>query len=405
MQVRRYTPHGPVLVWDPKQHLAYSARWTAFRDDLITLDQLFGIERATSTAEVASAFATLVTPCFNVVVADVDGDVRYCPVGLLPDRAFVPDPGPIPSDGRHEWRSVVPRDRMPGWRVPPNGFAVNGNNRPAGGASPYALPRYDWPHDRARRMAQRLAGDASVTVADAMSVQNDVHSLAADRNLPSLLRCADSLSATLSPRAIQALDSLRAWDRRAVRSKVAPTLYRAWFAAFQRRSQFEGLPGLALAALDGQAPELGERPSAAACSALVMAIDTLAAKLGPDPAQWRYARAHQARFRHVLSVIDRRARWEPPLTPEDGDNATPSVGPSRLPWTVEVTHGPVFRHVVDLSRPLVSWTVVPPWNSAAFPGAGDRDLRAKWADHAYVPLHMDWAQIERVAMDHTTLTP
>jgi penicillin amidase len=294
---------------------------------------------------------------------------------------------------------------MPWWPVPANGFAVNGNNRPASEAYPYELPRFDWPHDRARRMAERLGGDASVTVADAMSVQNDVHSLAADRNVPSLLRCADSLRATLPPRAVAALDSLRAWDRRAVRSKVAPTLYRAWFGAYQRRSQFEGLPGLALAALDGDAPELGEQPAVAACSALVMALDTLAAKLGPDLATWKYRRAHQARFRHALTAIDPRSRWEPPLTPEDGDNATPNVGPSRLPWSVEVVHGPVFRHVVDLAQPLLSWTVVPPWNSSAFPASGDRDLRARWANHAYVPLHMDWAEVERAAMDRTRLSP
>jgi acyl-homoserine lactone acylase PvdQ len=167
----------------------------------------------------------------------------------------------------------------------------------------------------------------------------------------------------------------------------------------------EGVPGLALAALQGEAPELGERPAVAACSALVMALDTLAAKLGPDLARWNYRRAHQARFRHGLSALDPRSRWEPPLLPEDGDNATPSVGASRLPWTVEVTHGPVFRHVVDLARPQLSWAVVPPWNSAAFPVTGDRDLRARWVQHDYIPLHMDWAKIEQVAMDRVTLQP
>jgi len=199
-----------------------------------------------------------------------------------------------------------------------------------------------------------------------------------------------------------------------VRSRVAPTLYRAWFGAYQRRSGFEGLPGLALVSLMPRAPaELRapgragalETPSVAATAALTMALDSLASKLGPDLATWRYARAHQARFRHALSALDTRARWEPPLTPEDGDNATPSVGPSRLPFSIEVVHGPAFRHVVDLSRPTVSYGVVPPWNSAAFPPRGDLDLRGPWADHGYVPLYLDPARIDEVAIDRVTLSP
>jgi hypothetical protein len=69
------------------------------------------------------------------------------------------------------------------------------------------------------------------------------------------------------------------------------------------------------------------------------------------------------------------------------------VGASRLPWNIEVTHGPTFRHVVDLARPDVSWAVVTPWNSAAFTPEGDRDLRLRWAQHAYIPLYLDAARI------------
>ena len=413
VQARRYTPHGPVLVWEPKRRLAFSARWTAM-EDRVRLDKLLGLERVTSAQEVVERLATLVTPCFNVVAADASGEARFRSVGLLPVRASEAGPGPLPSDGLHEWTGFVPAERMPQWRVPPAGSATNANNRPIGGAYAFALPRFDWAHDRARRIAQRLDGDRSVTVEDAASVQNDIYSLAAQRFLPLLLRNADASRDTLSPRLRAALDTLRGWDGYARRSKVAPTLYRAWIGALQRRSGLEGLPGLAFAALSGEAPEaltvpgtpsLREAPERAAVAALAMALDTLTARLGPDLADWRYARAHQARFRHPLSALDSRARWEAPLMPEDGDNATPSVGPSRLPWSTEVVHGPAFRHVVDLARPLVSYGVVAPWNSAAFAPMGERDLRVPWANHAYVPFHMDWARIDAVALDRVRLSP
>ena len=423
VQARRYTPHGPVLVWEPKLHRALSLRWTAFADSAITLDRLIGLESSATAREVTRRFSTLVTPCFNVVAADAAGGAEYRCVGLLPSRAFPvhggvmpsrapPLQGVLPADGQHEWAGLVPTDSMPSWSVPATGFVVNGNNRPIENY-PYALPRFDFPHDRARRMAQRLRGDRSVTLADAASIQNDVVSLAAERNLRGLVRAADSLLATLPLRSRAALDTLRAWDFTARRSRVAPTLYRAWFGAYQRHTGTEGLPGLTLASVMGAAPEvlagLGpggkpESPSEAACAALAMALDTLAAKLGPDLATWRYERAHQARFRHALSGLDSRARWEPPLTPENGDNATPSVGASRLPWNLEVTHGPVFRHVVDLARPDVSWAVVTPWNSAAFTPAGDRDLRLRWARHAYIPLFLDASRVVN-PLERLTLEP
>lgn len=413
MNERRYTPHGPVLVLDAKKHIAYAARWTALEDDRISLARLIGLERSTSAAEIDERISTLVTPCLNMVSADVGGDTRYRAAGLLPVRARVPGPGPIPSNGQYEWTGFVPSEQNPHWRVPATLFAVNANNRPVGTLYPYALPRYDWAHDRARRMANRLELDKQVTLADAASVQNDVYSLAAERHVRHLLECADSFYTVLPPRSKAALDTLRAWDFRARRSSVAPTLYRAWFGTYMRHVRTEGFPGLTLASLMDRAPETlvhagpkgeAETPAVAAAASLAMALDTLAAKLGPDLTRWQYGRAHLARFKHPLAALDGRARWEPPLTPEDGDNASPSVGASRLPWSFEVGHGPAYRHVVDLAQPDLSFGVVPPWNSAAF-RTGERDLRRRWADHGYVPFDMNWRRIEHAPLDRVELRP
>ncbi|MCE9627185.1 MAG: penicillin acylase family protein, partial [Candidatus Eisenbacteria bacterium] len=183
MNARRYTPHGPVLVWDTKKKIAYSARWTAMEDDRITLKRFIGLERSNTAAELDERASSLVTPCLNMMSADVDGATYYRAAGLLPIRPRTPGPGPVPSDGQHEWSGFVPTADNPHWRVPSHLFAVNGNNRPAAGAYPYTLLGYDWAHDRARRMANRLELDKSVTLADVASVQNDVYSLAAERHL------------------------------------------------------------------------------------------------------------------------------------------------------------------------------------------------------------------------------
>ena len=60
---------------------------------------------------------------------------------------------------------------------------------------------------------------------------------------------------------------------------------------------------------------------------------------------------------------------------------------------------------MDLARRDVSYGVVPPWNSAAFTPNGERDLRHRWADHAYVPFLLDWNRIGAAALESVTLTP
>ena len=67
MNVRRETPHGPVLVWDDKAGIAYSARWTALEDDRIHLGGILGMERSRTAAELDGRAATLVTPCLNLM--------------------------------------------------------------------------------------------------------------------------------------------------------------------------------------------------------------------------------------------------------------------------------------------------------------------------------------------------
>ena len=407
-RARRYTPHGPVIAYDKKKGIALSVCW-AGNDAAITLERLLGMERSQSAAELAADARTLVNPTNNFVAADRDGHVIYELAGALPRRGFVPPPGVLPGDGRHEWQGLIAPDARPRWELGPRDLVVNGNNLPVGDSYPEPFVRYNFMQDRAARMIQRLAGDASMTMADMVSVQNDLYSRAAARFLPRLLACADSLADTHTPRVRAALDSLRAWDGYARRDRLGPTLYRSWLNVFQRRSRLDGVPMLAAAALDGRAPEALrapagdtlERPAVAATRALELALTELEQRFGPDMNGWRWGRVHRARFRHALAWRDSTLEARP--IPEDGDQSTVSVGRSSVPWSTAVTHGPVWRHVVDLASPESSLCVLPPGNAGGGPHA--RDLMVRWANHGYVPLYLDWSRVEQVAETATRLEP
>jgi penicillin G amidase len=411
-QVRRYTPRGPVIAIDRKAHVALSARW-AGATDALDLGTLLGLERAGSAAEVCAAFRGLTTPTLNVVAVDRDGHVRYQTVGRVPRRGFRPRRGALPGNGRQASSGVIPAAQMPAWDVPAGGYVVNANNAPLHRASPLCPAGYDWPQDRALRIAERLDHDGSLTLADLRSVQNDVVSRLARRTVPLLLACADSLPDSLDARMRAAVDTLRSWDFSARRSQVAPTLWRGWYGAYLRRSKLEGLPGLAWHALRGLAPEAlndpatgrPERPAIAAVAALRLGLAELEKLLGPDPARWRYGLAHQARFRHDLGRDLDVAAWEPAPTPVDGDAGTPSVGGSRLPWDRGVTHGPVLRHLVDLAVPESSFVVLPPGNSGDLRSPHARDLLARWARHGDVPLYLSWERVEAAKESVLRLLP
>jgi len=169
------------------------------------------------------------------------------------------------------------------------------------------------------------------------------------------------------------------------------------------------VPGRASAALDGRSPQSfinprdgrPERPALSVTAALDTALARLAVLLGPDLSTWTWGRAHQARFTHALSWS--AAAFEPPLLPIDGDNHTPSVGRSTLPWDMRVNHGPVWRHVVDLADRSRSWAIVAPGNSGLGPHA--LDLAQRWADHQYVPLDLDWNKVEELRESDWRLVP
>jgi len=398
---RRWTPHGPVVSWDRKNRLALSARWSAMEDERITVREMIGIERSGSAEEVARRFRSMVTPAFNVVAADDEGRVVYQATGLTPVRPFPFRYGPLPGDGRHEWAGFVPADSMPAWRVPASGYVVNGNNRPR---DVPGWDRFDWVHDRAARMAELLGQSRALTLRDAAEIQNDVFSRAAARTTPALLAAVEALPDRLDERQRAALALLRAWDFVARHDRVAPTLNRAWWNALVRRTHTEGVPGLALAALRGEAPEVltgdggPESLAESALAALETALDTLAAKLGTDPFTWTWGRAHHAFFEHELG--ERAGRnWSPDVIAKDGDGSTVAVAGTRAPWDFRVTHGPGFRHVVDLAVAESSLAVIPPWNSDAF----RIDQRPRWAEHRYFPLLRDWTLIEPRLIDRVTL--
>jgi penicillin amidase len=237
-QHRRYGPHGPVVSYDRKRHLALEMRWGP-PDSLVTLRDLLGIERSTDARDVARRFSTLAVPCLNMVAADVHGHVVYQVAGAPPRRAVDPGLGAQPGDGRQEWAGWITGDSLPRWGRRPmasSSTATTFPSIPATGRRSCASTSRT-----IARCASPSGWGRSAHHARGSAQRPERRPRAGGRALsPRLLAATAGAATRLSPRAQAARDTLSAWDLSARRDRVAPTLYRAWYGAFLRRTGLRG---------------------------------------------------------------------------------------------------------------------------------------------------------------------
>ncbi len=212
--------HG-VLDGDPHVDGTYLAtRWAPGRSGAASLEAFAQMWQATTVAQGMAALGRVET-AWNWVLADRDGHIGYQMSGLLPRRragvsGFVPLPG---WDRDNDWRGFADVPVLPRAYDPEEGFIVTANHdlNHLGESDPINLPMGDY---RARRVAELLEAETSMTVADHARIQTDVVSIQA-RELMAVLRplLPDTEEARL----------LRDWDLRYDPASRGATLFERFY--------------------------------------------------------------------------------------------------------------------------------------------------------------------------------
>ncbi|WP_420609123.1 penicillin acylase family protein [Candidatus Poriferisodalis sp.] len=405
------TPRGPVVLGDPADGVALSMQWTGMFGPDTTLDALWPMLVASSTAELVDAVRPWVLPVNNLLAADRAGSIAFKIRGRVVERQPASRWTPVPGTDEFAWDGLepVPFENLPEWTDPERGYLVTANNRTADGG-PYISLDFAGP-SRHDRICELLAPMTGASVDDMSAVHGDVTSLVAANVLGLIteyaVECGHELSHTL-------LDMLADWDQRMTADSAPATIY-----AVVKRRLIEaiierlGIAGAQLGAagwppaaeasrmaagaatrmlcernldvVPGLDNPIGRRMAASAC------VDETAAeltqRLGDDPQAWTWGTVHRMASPHPLASALAAARdLHPPVDGCAGDGDTVRQGGTAPETGERAIHGSVARYAFDLGDWDSSGWVVPHGVSGVRGSGHDLDQRQAWLDCELIPM-------------------
>lgn len=400
----RQTVYGPVIsdAVDVPGGKPLALRWTALDAQDRLLEAFVGINRAKNWQEFTEALSLYSTPSQNFVYADVDGNIGYIAPGKFPIRK----PGhsgltPVPGDGSFDWQGYVPFERWAKVLNPKEGFIVTANNRvlPPGYPNQMSL---EWAEPlRAERIRQMILAKPKLGLEDMQAMQQDQYSLLY-RDFRPLLQ---SLSA-LSERANVWKARLLAWDGHMHPDSVEATVFQAWYTELTRLpakevdQAFWDEPRYLLEAMRSGDPNCDQKETDVLESCLdyaALALDAALDRLGDNPPPW--GKLHQAVFDHPILTNSPLKRFSDRRVAFGGDRYTVNVGPYD-PKTFEQSHGPSYRHIVDLAELNNSRFIHPMGQSGHLLSPQFDDLLSLWQQGLYLPMRTeDYPVRERLSLE------
>ncbi len=395
----RETRHGPVVSDLAGASAPAGSVFAAAMANLAPGDDaatgLLALNNAGSLAEAGRAAALITSPVQNMLAADRDGIGQFT-TGRVPVRRAGDGDWPQPgADGAHDWTGWASGNALPHLANPASGRIVNANERVAPPDFPVLLGR-DWSGDwRARRIRQ-LLGDGRRSAADFAAMQVDATSAFAQQTLPALLARPHG-----EDLAGHAAATLAGWDGRMATDAPQPIVFNAWIGRFEALVlQRQAIPPtaarpsadlVAYVLSPAGAPWCGGDCGPLLDQALAEAMPPVAARLGPDPARWRWGDLHVADFADpVLPPLSRRI-------PQPGDATTIFAGGFR-PGSFDAVHGPAYRGVYDLADLDRSRFIAAPGQSGNPLSPHAADMLARWRDGGTLTLGPDAARGDTVSL-------
>jgi penicillin amidase len=350
------TRHGPIISeLFPGETRKIALGWLIYDTRNIGIP-LYEVDAAQNWEQFRAAFAKFPTPSQNVVYGDVDGNIGYQSMGLVPVRASGDGTVPVSgADGKHDWTGYLPFAKMPSVYNPPSGIIATANAKIARDGYPYQLATQWFPPYRTERIYQVLESGKKLTPTDMLALQTDITS-AYDRFFAARFVAAVDHSSKASARAHEAANVMRGFDGRMTKDSVAATIevksrQALWELLLEPKlgpdwTRYEwSESSVAMENIVRKQPDRWLAPGYANFDELLAAAVESAVKDAPsDLKSWQYGPAFPVEISHtVLAAV-------PGLRPWAGPGRQPQSGGSFTVKQVGRTFGPSERMTVDFSN-------------------------------------------------------
>ena len=408
----RQTRRGPVVNEfipgvDPEGDDPITLRWVG-HEVIGDARVLMALNRAETSDEIRAIFDEWRLSVWNGVYADSRGHFGYQMCGSIPMR-HTSTRGTRGTGPEDEWTGYVATPSLPGLHDPERGWVASANNTPA---SPHLLEGMTGTYAdgyRMRRIAEMLDRGSPLEPAEVRDIQSDALDLRArilkDVAVRQLLESDDSRLASLG-------NILREWDCRYDQAQAGAAVWAALWPRFAEnvtlaiageyagRLSAESPGDLARAVLLGEAELCSAEESLRMMRAAAeSAYEYLARALGPDPADWKWARAHTVLYEHPLSTNAeaRRVFNLGPYSCPGGAGTVNNRRPSETATGFRNTSGVSYRLFVDFAEPATAWgaTLTGQSGQPGSPHYVDRVEETLTGE--YHPLLMDVEDIEEAA--------
>ncbi len=316
-----YSANGPLISDDP----AIALRWTGHEVAAQGIESLLSMNTARNWEEFEEAIDKHAAPSANITYADMDGDIAFRTIGLLPTRGagrgLIPISG---NDSANAWRGMVANDNLPQAVDPEQAYVAAANARVHN--SPPLISADNAPGYRMRRLHDVLAARDDFVLDDMQVLQLDEFNTQAAQLLPRML---DAVSTRSSEAEQRAYTMLRDWSAAPLNSadSAGALIWEHWYpaiarAVFGKHMSNELLTRLLKSsyvtnhALDRlitgppDSPWWQGRRETLLIETFSGIIHDLAARHGDNPENWRWDDDHTASFRHELhGAIPFLDRW------------------------------------------------------------------------------------------------
>jgi len=362
------------------------------------------MDRAGSVGGFREAMRPWHVPTFCLVIADGDGNIALQPSGRIPQRNRLERGYRRGWDPEDRWTGLMPFEMLPHAVNPDRGWLASANNRLADDSYPCLLFGCWSSGHRGRRIrAMFEEHNGAFTREDFGRMQRDAVSLRAVECLPRML---EVIGEPADARLAAAVTLLSSWDGTCEPDQVGPTLfnvfYRTWcraitdarFDAATAELLAKGVEPIAGRLLaddpDGWFPDDATRRKAIN-SAFAEAVESLADRFGPDPAEWTWGRLHRMPLKHVLSGRgDLAELLDHGGAGVRGDMMTVGNTGAGPDW--EAASGGGYRHLADFADdPPGLWTVDGQGQSGQPGSPHYADQYDDWlnGDYRFLPLGSD----------------